>query len=99
MKMRNIITLLTSTILLIVAFLHNKQIDSDIYTKSIYIPIEMLLAAVTIILILIGAFSVVLDLIKKNWKNLWITVVVLFISIILFIIAMQIDAPTLIYMT
>ena len=99
MKMRNIITLFISSILLIVAILHNKQIDLDIYTKSIYIQIEMLLEAVTIILILIGAFSVVLDLIKKNWKNLWITVLILFISIILFISAMQIDAPTLMYMT
>ena len=97
--MRNIITLFISSILLIVAILHNKQIDLDIYTKSIYIQIEMLLEAVTIILILIGAFSVVLDLIKKNWKNLWITVLILFISIILFISAMQIDAPTLMYMT
>ena len=99
MKMRNIITLSTATILLIVAVLHSKQIDLDIYTKSIYIPIEMLLVAATIILILIGAFCVVLYLIKKNWKKLWITAVVLFLSIILFIIAMQIDAPTLIYMT
>ncbi len=97
--MRNIITLLTPTILLIVAFLHNNQLYSDMYTKSIYVPIEMLLAAITIILILIGAFSVVLDLIKNNWKNLWITVAVLFISIVLLIIAMQIDAATLIYMT
>lgn len=99
MKMRNIITLLTPTVLLIVAFLHNKQIDLEIYTKSRYLPIEMLLVAVTIILIVVGAFSVVLDLIKNNWKNLWITVAVLFISIVLLIIAMQIDAATLIYMT
>ena len=99
---RNIATLISSLLLLIIAFLHKGQLNvgsSSAYTNSIYIPLEMILMTITGILILTAVFFVIADLLKKNWRKLLFTGAVLLISIIFLVIAMIVDAPTLLYIT
>jgi len=99
---KNIITLTSSLMLTLSTLFHKTQLNLDnpsTYTSSPIIPIEMILMFTTIILLLASMFSVILISIKRDWGKLHSTVAFLIISTILFVLAMIIDSPTLIYMT
>ena len=97
----NIAVVLISIILLISATVHRGQLDlsRQEYIESLIIPIEMLSMMAIFLMTLVNFILLIKHLIKRQWKKLFITMGVMAFSTVLLIIAMHIDAPTLIYMT
>ena len=97
----NIAVILVSIILLVSATVHRGQLDlsRQEYVESLLIPIEMLSMISIFLMNLVNFILLIKHLIKRQWKKLFITIGVMAFSIALLIISMQIDAPTLVYMT
>ena len=95
------IVIITALVLLISATVHRFQlnISNSLYTNNILIPIEMFSMIAIMLFTLVNVIILITNLIKRNWKQLLIIFCVIIISIVLMIISMNIDAPTLIYMT
>ena len=92
----------TSGMLVCIAFLHRAQLDLSnptTYTGSIYVPIEMFLVLMIIILFVRACYRATTALFAKSWRIFWTQTALAMILLGLFLLAIQIDAPTLIYMT
>ena len=95
------IVIIATLVLLISATIHRIQlnISEDLYRSNILIPIEMLSMIAIFLFALVNAIILVVNLIKRRWKRALIAFCVIIVSFTLMIVSMQIDAPTLIYMT
>jgi len=97
----NIIIMIMSIVLLISSILHSFQLNQSIreYTQSILVPIEILSMTSLLLMNLVNLVLFLKHILMRSWKKLLLTSCVIACSILLMIISMQIDAPTLIYMT
>jgi len=95
------IVIIITLILLISASIHRIQmnISEDLYRSNILIPIEMFSLVIIFIFTLVNVIILIVNLIKRKWKRALIALCVIIISFVLMVVSMQIDAPTLIYMT
>ena len=90
---------LCSVILLLTAMLHRVQLDSPGYTRSLLIPVEMLLMIIVAMLILTQPVLAVTYCFQRQWHKLGIIAINMIVGIAAWLAAMYIDSPTLIYMT
>ena len=97
----NIAIISISILLLISAILHRGQfnLSKQQYIKSIFTPIEIFSMISIFVMNFVNVILLIKHIIKKQWKKLLITIGIIGFSTALMIISMQIDAPTLIYMT
>lgn len=97
----NIAVILVSIILLSSAILHRDQLDvsRQDYVDSLFRPMVIFSMLSILFMNLVNFILLIKHLIQRQWKKLFITIGVMAFSIVLLSIAMQVDAPTLIYMT
>ena len=78
---------------------HRCQLGNAGYTRSFFIPIEMVLVLILFLLIIIQLIAGIVLLVRRRWNMLLVLVFNLIASTVLTIVGMRIDAPTIIYMT
>lgn len=100
--LKEIIPASVSILFIFVAFLHSRELDlsnPSAYTGSLYLPLEMSLAVITVGMFFWSGYRALLALYKKEWKKFFLRSAATVVIFIFFAIALQVDAPTLIYMT
>lgn len=95
----SILTALSSVALLICSILHKNQLDSQLYTQSVFIDIEFKLIILLILLNLINIINIYRFANESKHKPLILCVSAGACSVISIILSFIIDAPTLLYMT
>jgi len=89
-------------VLVIAAGIHRLQLDTATpkpYTSSPLIAIEMALIPIMCLILLMHFVRSIYLILNKRWRDLGILTVNTVVGIGCIIAAMQIDAPTLLYMT
>lgn len=86
-------------LLLLASAAHRFQFNGGTYRTSPLIKIEFLLLTVVIVTILIQFLLAVFFLATRNWPRLLLTGFVLVLGIVLLVVSISIDAPTLLYLT
>ena len=97
----NTVVILFSMIVLVFAVLHRMQLDlpDHGYVRSIFVHIEIWSMILLFMMNLINGILFITFLIQKHRRKALVTFLVGICSIVLMVVSMQIDAPTLIYMT
>lgn len=97
----NTAILFVSILLFVSSILHRLQIDlpGQGYIRSIFVHIEMWSMILLFMMNLINVIVFIVFLVQKYWRKALVTFLVGICSTVLMIVSMQIDAPTLIYMT
>ena len=83
----------------LVAVAHRLQLGNTGYTRSLLIPLEMILVVVLFLSIIIQLLASVVLLVRRRWRVLLVLIINILASTALTVAGMCIDAPTIIYMT
>jgi len=89
-------------VLVIAAGLHRMQLDASApkpYTLSPLIAIEIALIPIMCLILLMHFVRSIYLILNKRWRDLVILAIHTVVGIVCIVAAMQIDAPTLLYMT
>ena len=78
---------------------HRCQLGNTGYTRSLLIPLEMVLVLVLFVLIIVQVLAGLVLLVRRRWSALLVLIINIIVSAFLVIAGMRIDSPTIIYMT
>lgn len=81
---------------------HRAQLDTahtQSYTTSPWVAIEMILLITVLALLILQAIRAVYLIVKRRWRALGLLVIDGILGVVCMVLAMLIDAPTLVYMT
>ena len=97
----NITIVILSFVLLVSAGVHRLQMNDvpQQYVKSMLIHVELISLISLIILNFVNSIYFCCHLVKQEWKKLFLVLGVSLGSLFIVVAAINVDAPTLIYMT
>lgn len=95
----SVLITLSSIALLICSILHKNQLDSQLYTQTVFIDVEFKLIILLILFNLINIINIYRFANENKHKPLILCVSAGACSLISIILSFIIDAPTLLYMT
>jgi len=88
--------------LLCASAVHRAQLDTadpQSYTTSPWVAVVMILMVTMLVLLTLHFIRAIYLIVKRRWRGLGLLAIDVTIGIVCMVVAMQIDAPTLIYMT
>ena len=91
--------ILFSVMLLLAAIAHRRMLDSPDYVTSPLVMVEVVLAVLLIVSIPIKVITGVYFVVKQQWKSMLVAVLTAFFCVISLLVAMVIDAATLVFGT